>query len=221
MSDPSNPGKIADMRKDYGQRTLEIADVALDPLAQFENWFAEALKNPAVHEPNAMTLATSSKLGHPSARIVLLKEVSQAGFCFFTNYESRKGTDLLENPFAALVFWWPPLERQVRIEGRIEKVDPSESKAYFQSRPKNSQIGAWASPQSRPIKGREVLDKNLKKLEKQFFLEENLPLPAFWGGYRLIPEKIEFWQGRSSRLHDRLLYSKSGSGTWKIERLAP
>lgn len=212
---------IAHLREDYRQHKLEIDDVTADPIAQFEKWFADAVASPGVAEPNAMTLATASKNGQPSARIVLLKEISEGGFCFFTNFESRKGDELAENPLAALVFWWPPLERQVRIEGRIEKVAATDAEIYFQSRPKGSQIGAWASPQSRPIASREILDENSARLEKQYLGAEKLPLPPFWGGYRLIPEKIEFWQGRSSRLHDRILFSKNTEGNWQTTRLAP
>lgn len=221
MAKPTKSTKLADLRQDYHQRTLELAEAAADPLSQFENWFDTALKTPGISEPNAMTLATASKTGQPSARIVLLKEVTAGGFCFFTNFESRKGAELAENPFAALVFWWPPLERQVRIEGKIEKLTASESEKYFQSRPKNSQIGAWASPQSRLIAGREVLDEHMAKIELQYFGKNILPLPPFWGGFRVVPERVEFWQGRSNRLHDRLLFSKKSDGNWKIDRLAP
>ncbi len=222
MSKQHELSSLADLRQDYRQRSLDPSSTAADPISQFEQWFAEALATPGIAEPNAMTLATASANGQPSARVVLLKGIDAGGFCFFTNYESRKGEELAENPLAALAFWWPPLERQVRIEGRVEKLPAVESEAYFQSRPRASQIGAWASPQSRSIAGREVLDENMERLESQFSAEKNLPLPPFWGGFRLVPQRVEFWQGRPNRLHDRVLYLKDVEGSgWKIERLAP
>lgn len=176
--------------------------------------------NSALPEPNAMTLATATPDGKPSARIVLLKSFDHQGFVFYTNYESQKGQELDNNPQAALLFCWLELERQVRIEGSVERVTPAESKAYFQSRPRESQIGAWASPQSRVIEGRFVLEEKVQELATTFKYDAVLPLPAFWGGYRVRPDVVEFWQGRESRLHDRIRYTREKIG-WTIERLAP
>jgi pyridoxamine 5'-phosphate oxidase len=210
---------LAAMRQNYKRHAFSENDAATDPFAQFETWFQEAI-NAGLHEPNAMTLATASADGHPSARIVLLKGFDNHGLVFFTNYESRKGLQLADNPHAALLFFWPELERQVRIEGRVEKIEEEASRAYFQSRPKSSQIGAWASPQSRVIKGRATLEQQVESLAAQYERVEKLPLPAFWGGYRLRPGLFEFWQGRESRLHDRIQYIPDEKG-WKKERLAP
>jgi pyridoxamine 5'-phosphate oxidase len=220
MPDQNSP-KLADLRQDYRRNSLEIKEIAKNPILQFEKWFAEAVATPNLIEPNAMTLSTATKSGFPSSRIVLLKGLDARGFAFFTNYESRKGAEILKNPRAALNFWWPPLERQVRIEGRVEKLSPEESLAYFQSRPKSSQIGAWASPQSQVIDNREFLEKNVESLEKKYENAENLPIPPFWGGFRVVPSRVEFWQGRSSRLHDRLVFLMKKNGSWKVERLAP
>jgi len=211
--------ELASLRKSYALESLSEADVLPDPLSQFAVWFQEALNSQLI-EPNAMTLATATPDGHPSARTVLLKGFDKQGFVFYTNYESRKGRELVENPQAALLFTWLELERQIRIEGRVEKVSPEESLAYFQSRPKGSQIGAWASPQSRVIEGREVLENRVADLVRDYDQAETLPLPPFWGGFRLVPEAIEFWQGRESRLHDRICYTQDGA-KWKIARLAP
>lgn len=211
---------LAALRKNYARETLSEQDVRHDPFAQFDAWFREAL-NSQLPEPNAMTLATVSALGQPSARIVLLKGFDHQGFVFYTNYESRKGDDLAANPRAALLFAWLELERQIRIEGTVEKVAESESLAYFQSRPVGSQIGAWASPQSRPVSGREVLEDTVARLQQEYSGAKALPLPSFWGGYRVRPERIEFWQGRENRLHDRILYALEDNGRWRIERLAP
>lgn len=211
--------ELASLRKNYALESLSEADVLPDPLAQFAVWFQEAL-NSQLTEPNAMTLATATADGRPSARTVLLKGFDKQGFVFFTNYESRKGQHLAENPQAALLFTWLELERQIRIEGTVEKVSTQESLAYFQSRPKNSQIGAWASPQSRVIAGRAGLENKVADLVHEYAQSEVLPLPPFWGGYRLAPEIIEFWQGRENRLHDRICYARTGE-EWKIERLAP
>lgn len=216
---PSVTTDLAALRRSYSLEKLSEKDVSRDPFVQFDAWFREAL-NSELLEPNAMTLATVNAEGQPGARIVLLKSFDEKGFVFFTNYESRKGEDLAAQPRAALLFAWLELERQVRIEGAVEKVSEAESLAYFQSRPLGSQIGAWASPQSRPISGREVLEHAVATLEKEYADAPALPLPPFWGGYRVRPERIEFWQGRENRLHDRIRYTREGHN-WSIERLAP
>ncbi|WP_257670627.1 pyridoxamine 5'-phosphate oxidase [Parapedobacter tibetensis] len=210
---------IVAIRAEYGMGQLSEDEVADDALIQFQKWFDEALQN-EVMEPNAMVLSTVSISGSPSSRIVLLKQLDESGFGFFTNYESRKGTELDENPHAALLFFWPELQRQVRIEGRVEKLSAELSDAYFQSRPKGSKLGAIASPQSREIPDRETLDTQLVELEKTYGDTELVPRPAHWGGYRLVPDLLEFWQGRGSRLHDRLAYKRQDNG-WQIVRLAP
>lgn len=211
---------IANLRQDYKQKSLDIKDVQTDPIQQFKIWFEEALES-NLKEPNAMILATSDKTGMPNARVLLLKGFDEKGFVFFTNYESEKGKELSENPKAAMVFNWLDLERQVRIRGTIEKIKEEESTEYFQSRPKESQIGAWASPQSRVIASREVLERNQAYLQEEYKKAFVLPRPEHWGGYCLVPTEVEFWQGRSSRLHDRILFSKNAKNQWKIERLAP
>jgi len=210
---------LADLRKDYSLAGLAEKDLARDPFRQFEKWFqeAEAAKIP---EPNAMTLATAARDGRPSVRTVLLKGVDGRGFVFYTNYESRKGRELEANPRAALLFPWIALERQVVIEGPVAKVSPEESEAYFHSRPLASQFSAWVSQQSSVIPGRKVLDDSMKELEKKY-AGQPVPLPRNWGGYRLAPETVEFWQGRRSRLHDRLRYRRDNDGGWTVERLAP
>jgi pyridoxamine 5'-phosphate oxidase len=209
---------IADIRKDYKLKSLREEDVSDNPIEQFTNWWSEAVSS-KIEEVNAMTLATATADGIPSARIVLLKGLTNEGFMFFTNYESNKGRGLAKNPRAALVFFWKELERQVRIEGTVEKVSEADSETYFASRPIASKIGAWASPQSSIISGREILEENVLKYLAQFG-EENIPKPPHWGGYIVNPVKLEFWQGRRSRLHDRILYTKQEQ-KWKIERLAP
>ncbi len=211
---------IADIRKDYKLRSLDESDVAGDPIDQFTRWWDEAIKS-NIDEVNAMTLATATKTGMPSARIVLLKGYDANGFVFFTNYESQKGKELAENPQAALVFFWKELERQVRIDGIIEKVAAIESDAYFQSRPAGSRIGAWASPQSKQISGREVIENNYRVFEEKFPDPEAIPRPLHWGGYIVKPHTIEFWQGRSSRMHDRIQYKIEAGNQWAIQRLAP
>jgi len=211
--------KIADIRKDYSKASLDTDTVASNPIQQFIKWFDEALKA-EVDEPNAMSLATVNKDNHPSCRIVLLKGVELEQFVFFTNYQSNKGQALEDNPFCALTFFWPELERQVRVEGKASRVDESRSEAYFQSRPLGSQVGAWASPQSLAIENREILEARVKQIEKKFEGRSVLPKPKQWGGYQVDPTMIEFWQGRQSRLHDRIVFMKLG-GKWKLSRLAP
>ncbi len=210
---------IANLREDYRLKTLEVTDVHPDPMQQFQIWFDEAMSSD-VPEPNAMVIATANTEGVPSARVVLLKGLSEAGFIFYTNYQSHKASELDANPNAALVFNWLELQRQVRIEGTVEKVSRATSQVYFQSRPKGSQIGAHASPQSRVIADRTILEENVQKLEKQYADTAQLPLPENWGGYIVAPRKIEFWQGRSSRLHDRIVFTKVNEN-WMINRLAP
>ncbi len=210
---------IADIRKEYMLETLNESGVESNAIAQFDSWWQDAITS-AIEEVNAMTLATASLQGKPSARIVLLKNYDDKGFVFFTNYESRKGSELADNPQACMVFFWKELERQVRIEGVIEKVSREESDIYFLSRPKSSQVGAWASPQSKLIVSRETIEENVIKFKAKFE-NESISRPSNWGGYRLKPELIEFWQGRESRLHDRLQYTIQEDGIWKIERLAP
>jgi pyridoxamine 5'-phosphate oxidase len=209
---------IADIRKEYMRESLSEGDVELDPFLQFTRWWKEAVGSD-ITEVNAMTLATCNKEGMPSARTVLLKDYDKSGFVFFSNYESRKAKDIDENPQASLLFFWKELERQVRIEGRIEKVDATESDSYFHSRPEGSRIGAWASPQSRVVSSRDVIEENVRRYQAAFE-QAPIPRPPHWGGYRVIPVHIEFWQGRPSRLHDRILYSIEAD-SWKISRLAP
>ncbi|HEX2649320.1 MAG TPA: pyridoxamine 5'-phosphate oxidase [Burkholderiales bacterium] len=208
---------IADLRQEYMRAGLAESDAHADPFLQFERWFKEALEA-KLPLANAMTLATVTKEGAPDARAVLLKGVDNGGFVFYTNYESRKGRQLAARPQAALMFLWTQLERQVRIEGRVEKVTADESDAYFKSRPAGARLSARASAQSERVSSRAQLEKAVES-EKQKH-GDNPPRPASWGGYRVIPERIEFWQGRENRLHDRLLYTRGG-GAWKIERLAP
>ena len=209
---------VADLRTEYAKHGLTEAEAALDPFRQFDTWFRQALEA-QVPEPNAMTLATVGVDGKPSARIVLLKGFDARGFVFFTNYESRKGQELAQNPNAALVFWWQALERQVRVEGTVEQVTEAESDAYFRSRPEGSRLGAWVSRQSAVIPGRAVLEEQLRELRAAYEGRE-IPRPAYWGGFRVRPERVEFWQGRPSRLHDRLRY-RLAEGAWHRERLAP
>ena len=231
---------IADLRREYKRGTLDREDLNADPVAQFRAWFNAAQPkgsrlwkiaigfykwlqivfgaNPI--EPNVMTLATADKSGHPSARTVLLKGIDERGFIFFTNYESRKGHELAENPSASLVFYWQELERQVCVSGMISKLPAAESEVYFKSRPRGSRIAAWASNQSAVLKNRGELEKNFAEIEKRFTFKD-IPLPPFWGGYVLRPERVEFWQGRPSRMHDRFSYKRDASGKWSLERLSP
>ncbi|BAQ63871.1 pyridoxamine 5'-phosphate oxidase [Geminocystis sp. NIES-3709] len=209
---------LADLRKNYTQGGLLEVEASLNPFEQFRNWFQQALSAEII-EPNAMTLATVNQKGKPTARIVLLKNLDDRGFTFFTNYESHKGKNLETTPWASLVFWWGELERQVRIEGEVEKVTPEESDQYFCSRPIGSQFGAWASSQSQVIPNRDVLESNLKAV-MQKYKDSSITRPPHWGGYRVIPHIIEFWQGRENRLHDRLCY-RLENNEWIRERLAP
>lgn len=211
--------KIADIRKEYKLKSFTEAGAHPDAIQQFAAWWGEAI-NSSIDEVNAFTLATASSDGKPSARILLLKGFDENGFVFFSNYQSHKGKQIYENPNAAMVIFWKELERQIRIEGRIEKTSNVESDEYFLSRPTGSQLGAWASPQSSVINNRGVIEDNLKKYEAQFATTP-LTRPPHWGGYRLKPNLIEFWQGRPSRLHDRLQYTLQENGKWKMERLAP
>ncbi|SFE71499.1 Pyridoxamine 5'-phosphate oxidase [Chitinophaga sp. CF118] len=210
--------QVADLRKDYRLASLDENDVARDPLVQFEHWWKDAIKS-EVDEFNAMTLATSTPDGYPSARIVLLKHFDTNGFVFFTNYESRKGQEMAANPQVSLLFFWRELERQVRIDGVVSKVSAAMSDEYYNSRPPGSRLSAIVSPQSRVVPHRSFLEEQVQLLAEKYVLIEPVR-PEYWGGYVVKPVKIEFWQGRSNRLHDRLLYSQEGSG-WKIERLAP
>ncbi len=226
----SMSNEIADIRKDYKLASLEEADVAANPIDQFTRWWNEAVAS-QIDEVNAMTLATANVTGIPAARIVLLKGYNPNGFIFFTNYESDKGKNIAQNPHAALVFFWKELERQIRIEGTVEKVSAEESDRYFNSRPASSRIGAWASPQSAVIENRMVIEQNVERYSS-IFANDSIERPDHWGGYIVKPISIEFWQGRSSRLHDRIKYTLENSAyntatdtrtdlNWKIERLAP
>ena len=211
--------QIHHIRKDYSKSTLDINSVSQDPIIQFEKWFHEAL-DANLPEPNALTLSTVSEDGRPSGRIVLLKGVEKGKFVFYSNYQSQKGKELEKNPACGLTFFWPELERQVRIEGVAARVDPVISEKYFQSRPRESQVGAWASPQSALIANRQILDERVKKIQKKYEGIEKLPKPNQWGGFEVEPLKIEFWQGRSNRLHDRIQFTKVDE-RWQIHRLAP
>jgi pyridoxamine 5'-phosphate oxidase len=215
-----NQKDLQDMREDYSSTTLSEASVNADPIKQFEIWFNQALESQQ-HEPNAMTLSTATPDGRPSGRIVLLKGFDKNGFAFYTNYLSRKGKEIGKNPLGALTFFWDTLERQVRVEGTIEKLSKEQSDAYFHSRPRKSQMGAVASPQSQEIANRDVLEKKWNELEAEYGEDKEIPKPSFWGGYILKPQLIEFWQGRRSRLHDRILYKKTDKTNWKKVRLAP
>ncbi len=213
---------IADIRRDYNLAGLRRSDLDADPIVQFRKWFDLAAASPANEqrqEVNAGTLATADKQGRPSARVVLLKGIDERGFIFFTNYDSRKGRELAENPNASLVFYWPDQERQVCIAGEAKKISRAESEVYFKSRPRGSRLAAWASHQSDVIESREVLEKRWAELQAKY-PGEDIPMPTNWGGFVLAPARIEFWQGRPSRLHDRFRYSKA-EGKWRIERLAP
>jgi pyridoxamine 5'-phosphate oxidase len=215
----TGPVSLAELRRDYGHGEITERNADRDPIGQFNSWFQDA-QVADLKEPNAMLLATATAQGKPSGRVVLLKEFGEFGFVFYTNYLSRKAQELEANPFAALTFYWAELERQVRIEGQIRRVGRAESEEYFRSRPRGSKLGAWVSEQSRVVANREVLETKLKCLEDRFAGCDDIPTPEFWGGYRLQPDLLEFWQGRPNRLHDRLVYRRSGSG-WIMERLCP
>jgi len=210
----------ADIRREYAHARLDEADVSHDPIVEFARWFAEA-QDAKVPDPNAMTLATATTDGTPSARVVLLKAFDERGFVFFTDYRSRKGAELEANPRAAMVFYWSELDRQVRITGDVAPTSREESETYFRTRPLGSRLGAWTSHQSRVIPGRAALEADLRKVQARF-PDGDVPLPPYWGGYRIVPDEIEFWQGRESRLHDRIRYVREGGGKgWRVERLSP
>lgn len=217
MSDPKD--LYANMRQEYEQSKLLETEATAEPFTLFQRWFDEAL-GADIREPNAMTLATVDVRGRPAARIVLLKEANSQGFVFYTNIESRKASELQNHPYAALVFWWDAIEKQVRVEGSIEQVSDQEADAYFALRPRKSQLGAWASNQSQPIENRDALEARMREADERFAGQE-IPRPPFWSGYRLIPDALEFWQGRRSRLHDRLFYQRNEEGGWTIQRLCP
>jgi pyridoxamine 5'-phosphate oxidase len=212
------PRSIAELRREYARARLDEKDVSRDPFAEFARWFTEA-QTAAVEEPNAMTLATATPDGRPSARVVLLKGFDERGFVFFTDYRSRKGEELEANPHAALAFYWAEVERQVRIEGTVTRTSMEESELYYRTRPLGSRLGAWASHQSRTIASREALEADLREVEHRFN-GPDVPLPSHWGGYRVSPLSFEFWQGRESRLHDRIRYLREGE-RWRIQRLSP
>ncbi len=212
-------GKLEDSRKSYEKDSLTRDELSSDPIIQFERWYQEAEKV-GIEEPNAMTLATSNREGKPSARIVLLKGFGPKGFVFYTNYASSKGQDLVQNPQAAVVFWWKEMERQIRIEGEVVKTKLDTSRGYFHSRPRGSQISAWASPQSQEIKEHYLSEKRAE-VESRFSEVDPIPLPHYWGGFLLKPSTIEFWQGRKNRYHDRYKFRLSDDGTWSLARLAP
>jgi pyridoxamine 5'-phosphate oxidase len=206
-------------RHDYEKAALDESSVVADPFLQFQRWFDEATAA-GIAEPNSMTVASASTDGKPSARIVLMRKFDDRGFVFFTNYDSRKGRELDANPFASLIFFWQALERQVRVEGSVIRTSTTESDEYFEGRPTGSKLGAWVSNQSGVVDGREALEREMAVIQGRF-PDGNIPRPPHWGGYRVVPDSIEFWQGRRSRLHDRLVYRRAVEGTWRIERLAP
>lgn len=207
------------MRREHEDSGIDIGDLNDDPLSELAGWLELAIEA-GLPVPNAMMLATADAQGRPSARITLLKGIEDGGLVFFSNYESRKGRELTENPHAAVVFYWGPISRQVRVEGSVERISEAESAEYFQTRPRESRIGAWASPQSQLIASREELEARIAEIEARF-PGEDVPRPAHWGGFRLTPERVEFWKGRPNRLHDRILYTREGQGGWRKQRLAP
>ena len=218
--DDASKERLAALRREYGDAGLDLPDLADDPITMFRRWLDDAS---GLHEPNAMVVASVSDEGAPSARMVLLKAVDERGFVFYTNYSSRKGGELDAHPQVALLFPWHDLQRQVRVEGTAARVGAEESAAYFATRPRGSQLGAWASPQSQPVTSREALDASYDAVAKRFGGvdgDDEVPLPPFWGGYRVTPQVVEFWQGRHGRMHDRLVYRRAGQG-WTVQRLAP
>jgi pyridoxamine 5'-phosphate oxidase len=218
MPSTPDPDELAALRREYGDSGLDHPDLAPDPVAMFRHWMHDTVVA-GLHEPNAMVVSTASPEGRPSSRMVLLKGVDERGFVFYTNYDSRKGHELSANPLVALLFPWHDLQRQVRIEGRVEPLPAQESAAYFASRPRASQLGAWASPQSTEVASREELEERYAEVEARF-ADVDVPLPPGWGGYLVRPEIVEFWQGRRGRMHDRLVYRRAGEG-WEVVRLAP
>lgn len=219
MASSPDPETLAALRREYGDAGLDLPDLAPDPVAMFERWLGDSVDAP-LHEPNAMVVSTVSGGGRPSSRLVLLKAVDERGFVFYTNYESHKGQDLEADPSCALLFPWHDLQRQVRVEGSAERVSQGESEAYFSSRPRESQLGAWASPQSAEASSRQALEQQYDEVEARFADDSDVPLPPQWGGYRVVPDTVEFWQGRKGRMHDRLVYRRSADG-WDVVRLAP
>jgi pyridoxamine 5'-phosphate oxidase len=220
----NDPHHVAMMRRGYAAAVLTEAELAGDWVTQFRRWFADAVRaaaSGAIREPNAMVLATATPTGRPSARTVLLKSYDASGFVFFTNYGSRKGRELAANPYASLVFPWYPLERQVVVGGTVERTSRAESAAYFRTRPRGSQLGAWASPQSELIPSREPLDAAVAELAARWPEGVDIPVPDGWGGLQVLPDTVEFWQGRPNRLHDRLRFARQADGGWTVERLAP
>jgi pyridoxamine 5'-phosphate oxidase len=209
---------IVTRRVTYSREVLDEASVSADPFVQFGHWFGEALATPGIIEPNAMSVATVGRDGKPSSRVVLLRGWDARGFVFYTNYESRKGKEAAAKPFAALLFWWGALERQIRIEGTIERIAPAESDAYFASRPRGHRLSAWASQQSEPVAGKAVLELAMAEAEGRF--GDDVPRPPYWGGIRVVPERFEFWQGRPNRVHDRIAYEQAAGG-WRPVRLSP
>jgi pyridoxamine 5'-phosphate oxidase len=221
MPEPTAPTlSLASLRENYTQGGLDESTVNPNPILQFEKWFADA-HSAGIREPNAMTLATATPEGIPSARVVLFKEVSEHGFVCFTNYDSRKGHELAQNPRAALVFFWAELARQVRVEGTTSRISREQSETYFASRPKGHRLGAWASRQSSVVESRTILEARLRGLDERYRDTEEVPMPEYWGGISIEPVRIEFWQGRPNRLHDRLCYSRHADSSWHLERLAP
>jgi pyridoxamine 5'-phosphate oxidase len=219
MSEEQRGADLAALRREYGDRGLDLPDLAADPTVMFRRWLDDTVES-GLHEPNAMVVSTVSGEGRPSSRMVLLKGLDERGFTFYTNYESRKGRDLEANPAVALLFPWHDLQRQVRVEGTATRVSRTESEAYFSSRPRGSQLGAWASPQSREVSSRGELDELYQGVEDRFHDSAGVPLPPQWGGYLVRPDVVEFWQGRKGRMHDRLVYTREGEG-WATTRLAP
>jgi pyridoxamine 5'-phosphate oxidase len=219
VREESHDQTLAALRREYGDHGLDLPDLADDPVTMFRRWLADTAAA-GIHEPNAMVVATVGSDGRPSARMVLLKELDQRGFVFFTNYESRKAEEIAANPTLALLFPWQDLQRQVRVEGTASRISQAENEAYFATRPRESQLGAWASPQSRVVASRSALDERYGGVLAQFADLDAVPLPPHWGGFRVAPEVVEFWQGRRGRMHDRLVYRRTDAG-WRVDRLAP